>query len=1044
LVRQLGEGGFGTVWLAEQEQPVRRQVALKFIKLGMDTKEVIARFEQERQALARMEHPGIARIFDAGATTDGRPFFAMELVDGCPLTEYCDRENLTIEERLRLFMVVCEAIQHAHQKGVIHRDIKPSNILVTQCDGRPVPKVIDFGVAKATQGLRLINDTPVTLLSQWIGTPLYMSPEQADIGGLDTDTRSDLYSLGVLLYELLAGRLPFAFEDLAGKGWEEIRRTIREEEPLRMSAVLRAMPEPALAQTARRRQREPARLIELLRGDLDRIVGKALEKDREHRYQTASAFLEDIQRYFAHQPVLAARPSAGYKLGKFLRRNRTAVSLSAALLILLVGGIVVSSKEAWRANRAEMLAENRLHAVVAESEAKEKALQQALEKEQEARVAEADTKAFGKFLVEGVLAAARPKDVQDGLGYDVTVVRALEEAEKNLEMDFVHQPRAEALARHAIGVTWRNLGRYDQGERHLRRAVELRERELGLDDESTLDSRNSLGVLLNDAGRYSAALPINEVTFERLKKKLGPNHPETLNSMNTLAASFKGTNQMDKALSLIEETFSRNSETLGPNAPQTLLSMHNLAITYRHNQQYGKALELAEETYERAKENLGPDDPNLFLTKKLLGELYLETGRPTQGISFMEKSVAEFSARFGKDHPWSRDFAENLRVAYRQMGRMEHAAALAKDYALDEEKKVSSVKLKEFQRTFVPTGVVSSLAISNDGNFLYATGPGAKTVAGFRRDVKTGELKWEETGLPPLTAAPAAIRLSRDGEYGVGCEFLDGVVTLFKRDRTTGRLEVLDTARDGQDGVEGLNRVHDAGFSSDNRFVYAAASEGVSVFRLENGKLSFVEYRKGPMEEVRGCELSPNGRWIYAPASRSGTLGVLRRDEDTGRLEVVQILADGKDGVSHLAGVFRVAASSDGKHVYVSAGRFGGDQAVSAFEVQPDGKLKLFQEFVNGKDGFNEFDGGNEIKVSPDGKSVFVVASLSDRLFRFSRDPQSGKLAFITSQQAGILRKPGSAGLCFSPDGKFVYVADGDAGSIVALRLPEDSLLPPK
>src|SRR6187397_771905 len=303
LLEQIGKGGFGTVWVADQERPVRRRVALKIIKLGMDTKEVIARFGQERQALAMMDHPHIAKVLDAGATRWGRPFFVMELVRGIKITDYCDQANLSTAERLTLFIAVCQAVQHAHQKGIIHRDIKPSNILVTLHDGVPVPKVIDFGVAKATQRQRLTDLTIYTEFQQMIGTPLYMSPEQAEMSGLDIDTRSDIYSLGVLLYELLTGRTPFDPQELMRKGVDEMRRAIREQEPAKPSTALHTMAAAARTTIAQHRQADGAKLIGLISGDLDWIVMKALEKDRNRRYENASGLARDIERHLADEPV---------------------------------------------------------------------------------------------------------------------------------------------------------------------------------------------------------------------------------------------------------------------------------------------------------------------------------------------------------------------------------------------------------------------------------------------------------------------------------------------------------------------------------------------------------------------------------------------------------------------------------------------------------------------------------------------------------------------------------------------------------------------
>ncbi len=381
LLQMIGEGGCGTVFMAEQEEPVRRRVALKIIKLGMDTRSVIARFEAERQALAMMDHPHIARVLDAGATDTGRPYFVMELVRGVPITRYCDESRLDNRARLELFMQVCHAIQHAHQKGVIHRDIKPSNILVTLHDGVPVPKVIDFGIAKATTGERLTAHTVFTAFEQFIGTPAYMSPEQAEMSGLDIDTRSDIYSLGVLLYELLTGRTPFDATELAKAGLDEIRRRIREEEPLPPSTRLGTLGNDDLTAVARSHSTEAPRLASQLRGDLDWVVLKCLEKERSRRYDTATALAGDIQRHLQHEPVTARPPGAAYRLQKFIRRHRAGFVFGTAAVLLLMAGLGVAAWQAVRASRAQQSERSqavqarldRDRAVAAEALAREKA-----------------------------------------------------------------------------------------------------------------------------------------------------------------------------------------------------------------------------------------------------------------------------------------------------------------------------------------------------------------------------------------------------------------------------------------------------------------------------------------------------------------------------------------------------------------------------------------------------------------------------------------------------------------------------------------------
>src|ERR1035441_3077328 len=343
LLQQIGEGGMGTVWMAEQAEPVRRKVALKVVKLGMDTKQVVARFEAERQALALMDHPNIAKVLDAGATDTGRPYFVMELVRGIRITDYCDQNNLSTEQRLDLFIQVCHAIQHAHQKGIIHRDIKPSNILVTVNDGVPVPKVIDFGIAKVTGGQVLTDKTLFTAFEQFIGTPAYMSPEQAEMSGLDIDTRSDIYALGVLLYELLTGQTPFEQKALVAAGLDEMRRIIREQEPVRPSTRLSTLTDPERTTVAKRRGADPPQLIHLLRGDLDWIVMKALEKDRTRRYETANGVADDVLRHLNNEPIAARPPNRLYRFQKVVRRNKLPFTAAGGGGMAVVLGVVVSS-----------------------------------------------------------------------------------------------------------------------------------------------------------------------------------------------------------------------------------------------------------------------------------------------------------------------------------------------------------------------------------------------------------------------------------------------------------------------------------------------------------------------------------------------------------------------------------------------------------------------------------------------------------------------------------------------------------------------------
>ena len=411
ILQQLGAGGCGVVYMAEQTEPVRRRVALKVIKLGMETKQIIARFEAERQALALMDHPNIARVLDAGTTGTGRPYFVMELVKGVRITDYCDRHHLTTTERLGLFTQVCHAIQHAHQKGIIHRDIKPSNILVTLHDGVPVPKVIDFGIAKATER-PLTEQTVFTAFGQFIGTPTYMSPEQAELSGLDIDTRSDIYALGVLLYELLTGRTPFDPKELLQAGLDEMRRRIREEEPMRPSTRLRTMADADLTEVAQHRHSDPAKLSRFIRGDLDWIVMKCLEKDRTRRYETANGLAMDIRRHLSNEPVVAGPPSAAYRFQKLVRRNKLAVAAIGAVAASLLIGLSLST---WL-----WLAERKAHALALQAEQKSQA------KEKEARESETRMAEVFKLFIDGQITRKHlPREHKDVLVSETNKVPCL-------------------------------------------------------------------------------------------------------------------------------------------------------------------------------------------------------------------------------------------------------------------------------------------------------------------------------------------------------------------------------------------------------------------------------------------------------------------------------------------------------------------------------------------------------------------------------------------------------------------------------------------
>jgi serine/threonine protein kinase len=471
--QKIGEGGMGVVFEAEQERPVRRRVALKVIKPGMDTREIIARFEAERQALAMMDHPNIAKVYDAGATENGRPYFVMELVPGVPITEYCDQCNLSTVERLELFVLVCQAVQHAHQKGVIHRDIKPTNVLVAMQDGRPAPKIIDFGVAKAINQ-RLTEHSLATGLAQIIGTPMYMSPEQAELSPLGVDTRSDIYSLGVLLYELLTGTTPFDKERLKQAPYDELRRIIREEEPPRPSARISTLAANMASTVAEHRRTDTRRLRQTVRGELDWIVMKCLEKDRSRRYESAGGLAGDIERYLHDEPVQACPPSAMYRLSKYARRNKVAL----AFVTLLVAGLTY-------------LAYSNV-AIRRERDAKTTALAQA-------KTETARAQAVSNLLRE-MLGSTYPYQLK---GSQYTVRELLDDFSAGLEDPLEGQPEVEAAIRSMIGRSYSQLRVPDRAELHLKRALDLNRQVFGAGDEHVANSLFDYAWNLGEQSRYA-------------------------------------------------------------------------------------------------------------------------------------------------------------------------------------------------------------------------------------------------------------------------------------------------------------------------------------------------------------------------------------------------------------------------------------------------------------------------------------------------------------------------------------------------------------
>ena len=652
------------MFLAEQQEPIKRRVALKIIKLGMDTKELVARFEAERQALAMMDHPNIAKVLDAGATATGRPFFVMELVQGAKITDYCDQNHLSTRERLELFVQVSQAVQHAHQKGIIHRDLKPSNILVTQQDGVPVPKVIDFGIAKATSGQLLADRTIFTAFEQFMGTPAYMSPEQAGMSGLDIDTRSDIYSLGVLLYELLTGTTPFETQELAALGIEAIRRIIREQDPPKPSARLITMVNSELTTTANRRQTEPPRLIRQVRGDLDWIVIKCLEKDRSRRYETANDLGADILRHLNHDPVIAGPPSSFYRLKKFVRRNQLAFGAGLVVAATLVIGLGVSTwlflKEKTVRERAETAekVQNLLRRKAESARTNETiARQRAETNEKQTRAEAIKRRQVAQFLKE-MLQGVRPAI---SLGRDTSIQREiLDHTVERIGRDLQANPEVEAELRNTIGDVYFALGEYELAETMIRDALALRRRDLGDDNLEVAESLNSLARVLCRRSRLLEAEAVQRQALALRKKLLPQTHPQVADSLGDLALILDDKGNYQEAETLNREALALRKQSMGNVHPMTATSLNNLAVVL-----YKQAkLPEAEDFYRQALNTWTRVYTNEHLdmapTLSGLGEVLADRGELDEAEDLLHKSLDIRRKYLGEAHPETADALGDL------------------------------------------------------------------------------------------------------------------------------------------------------------------------------------------------------------------------------------------------------------------------------------------------------------------------------------------------------------------------------------------------
>ena len=644
LVRRLGEGGMGQVWLAEQTSPVRRQVALKLIKAGMYDEALVQRFQSERQSLAIMDHPAIAKVFDAGTTPQGQPYFVMEYVPGLPITEYCDQKKLKIRDRLELFVQACEGVQHAHQKAIIHRDLKPANILVVEVDGKPVPRIIDFGLAKATTP-QVAGESIFTQMGHFVGTPGYMSPEQADPTLQDIDTRTDVYSLGVVLYVLLTGLQPFETTRRQKQPLDELLRKLREEEPPRPSTKV-STDRDSSAATAEARGIEPRQLVSLLRGDLDWITMKALEKDRARRYGAPSELAADIRRHLNHEPVEARPASAGYRLRKYARRHRVAVGVVAGLVLLVAAFSVLQALQLRRITRERDRATR--------------------ERDRATRITDFMT---GMFKVS---------DPGEARGSSITAREILDKASNDMQKGLAKDPEVQAQMTQVMASTYTNLGLYPRAYELAKRALDARLSLLGPDDPKTLESMAQLGWILNRQGKYVEAEKLERQALDGERRILGPEDPLTIETMANLAFMVQGPGDFSQGEKLARETIGVATRRLGPDSAPVLRSMGTLGTALWNQGRYAEAEQELRQLVDVERRVAGPDHPDTLKAMSNLALAIQSQGRLAEGEQLYREVLAAQQRVLGPDHPFTVLTMFNLAGALFNEGRHADAEKLCR------------------------------------------------------------------------------------------------------------------------------------------------------------------------------------------------------------------------------------------------------------------------------------------------------------------------------------------------------------------------------